>query len=212
MASTNDITLERVARSLFLEQVLEELKVESVESMELREETIESKLAFDGRLIKLRVDKVRLPDGNETTREIVVHRGAIAAVPLIDTDKIVMVRQFRQAAGEVLLEIPAGTLDPNEDPSTCAVRELREEIGYQANKLTPMFKLYLAPGYSSEMIHTFLAEDLVKIGAEPETDEFIEIVEVRMADAVDMIRSGEIKDAKSISGILMAQKILSGAR
>ncbi|MCE5200376.1 MAG: NUDIX hydrolase [Armatimonadota bacterium] len=180
--------------------------------MELREETIESRMAFEGRLVKLRVDRVRLPDGKETTREIVVHRGAIAAVPLIDTDRIVMVRQFRQAAGEALLEIPAGTLDPNEEPVVCAVRELREEIGYQANKLTLMFRSYLAPGYSSEMLHTFLAEDLTQIQAEPEADEFIEIVEVRMADAVDMIRSGEIRDAKTICGVLMAQRIISASR
>lgn len=177
--------------------------------MELREETIESREAFSGRLVKLRVDKVRLPNGTETTREIVVHRGAVTAVPLIDTDRIVMVRQFRQAAGEVLLELPAGTLDPDEDPVVCAERELREEIGYHPGTLTLMFRSYLAPGYSSEMLHTFLAEDLVSVGAQAEPDEFIEIVEVRMDDAVDLIRSGEIKDAKTICGVLMAQRILS---
>ncbi|MCE5314709.1 MAG: NUDIX hydrolase [Armatimonadota bacterium] len=175
--------------------------------MELKEETLESRLAFDGRLVKLRVDRVRLPDGKETTREVVVHRGAVAAVPFIDHDKIVMVRQFRQAAGEALLEIPAGTLDPNEDPADCVVRELGEEIGYKANKLTLMFKSYLAPGYSSEMLHTFLAEGLEKIEANPEADEFIEIVEVRMRDAIDLIRSGEIKDAKTICGIMMADHL-----
>ena len=177
--------------------------------MELREETIESKEAFSGRLVKLRVDTVRLPNGNVATREIVVHRGAIAAVPLIDHEKVIMVRQFRQAAGETLLEIPAGTLEPGEDPFAAVVRELGEEIGYHSNKLTPMFRSYLAPGYSSEMLHTFLAEELVKTQAHTEPDEFIEVVEVPLAEAVEKILLGEIKDAKSICGILMAQRFLA---
>lgn len=174
--------------------------------MELREETIESTEVFAGRLVKLRVDRVRLPNGKDATREVVVHRGAVAIVPLADSDTIVMVRQFRQAAGEVLLEIPAGTLDPNEEPAVCAARELQEEVGYSAGKLTLMFKSYLAPGYSSEMLHTYLAEDLTRTKAQPEPDEFLEIVEVPMHDAVGLIRSGEIKDAKTICGVLMARR------
>ncbi len=178
-------------------------------TMELREETIESNEVFSGRLVKLRVDRVRLPNGRESTREVVVHRGAVAAVPLIDHDRIVLVRQFRQAAGETLLEIPAGTIDPGEDPGACVVRELEEEIGYHANRVTTMFRSYLAPGYSSEMLHTFLAEDLVKAKAQADADEFIEVVEVSMDEAVGKILSGEIKDAKSICGILMAQRVLA---
>ncbi len=177
--------------------------------MDLREETIDSREVFSGRLVKLRVDRVRLPSGRKTTREVVVHRGAVAAVPLIDADTFVLVRQFRQAAGEILLEIPAGTLDPSEDPVACVVRELEEEIGYHADRVTEMFRSYLAPGYSSEMLHTFLAEDLAKVGAHAEADEFIEIVEVPMDEAADKILSGEIKDAKSICGILMAQRVLA---
>ncbi len=177
--------------------------------MELREETISSEQIYDGRIVKLRVDTVRLPDGRETTREVVVHRGAVTAVPLIDSESIVMVRQFRQAAGETLLEIPAGGLEHGEDPVACAERELREEIGYHPNKLTLMFKSYLAPGYSSEMLHTYLAEDLVESSEKSDDDEFLEVVEVRMSDAVELIRSGEIKDAKTICGIMMAQRILS---
>lgn len=179
--------------------------------MELKEETIDSRIAFDGRLIKLRVDTVRLPSGRQTTREVVVHRGAVAAVPVLDGDRIVMVRQYRQAAGEVLLELPAGTIEPDEEPVHCVSRELEEEIGYKAGKLTPLFDSYLAPGYSSEMLHMFLAEDLKKIEARPEDDEFIEIVEVRVEDAFELISSGGIKDAKTISGIIMAQRILTAS-
>lgn len=180
--------------------------------MELRETTIASEEVFSGRLVKLRVDTVRLPDGKQATREIVVHRGAVAAVPLLDGDRVVMVRQFRQAAGEVLLEIPAGTLDPGEDPCACVARELTEEIGYASNRLTLMFRSYLAPGYSSEMLHTYLAEDLVRSRADSDADEFLEVVEIPLADAVGGIVSGEIKDAKSICGILMAQRFLANRR
>ncbi len=177
--------------------------------MNLNEETIRSEEAFSGRLVKLRVDTVRLPDGREARREIVVHRGAVAAVPLMDGDRVMMVRQFRQAAGEVLLEIPAGTLDPGEDPMACMARELGEEIGYTSSKLTLMFRSYLAPGYSSEMLHTFLAEDLVRVNSPRDADEFIEVVEIPVAEAVGKITSGEIKDAKTICGILMAQRFLA---
>jgi len=176
--------------------------------MELSEQTIESTEVFSGRIVKLRVDRVRLPNGAESTREIVVHCGAVTAVPLLDDHTVVMVRQYRQAAGEVLLEIPAGTLEHGEDPAVCARRELVEEIGYSPEMLTLMFRSYLAPGYSSEMLYTFLAEDLVRAGGNSDPDEFIEVVEVPLADAVMLIHSGEIKDAKTICGILMAQRII----
>lgn len=178
--------------------------------MQLKEETINSELVFDGRLVKLRVDTVRLPDGRKATREIVVHRGAVAMVPLLNHDKVVMVRQYRQAAGEVLLEIPAGTSEPGEEPHECADRELQEETGYKAGKITEMFSSYLAPGYSSEMLHTFLAEDLTKVESRSDEDEFLEVVEIPLDDAVDLIRTGGIKDAKTICGLLMAQRIVSG--
>lgn len=177
--------------------------------MELGEETIESTEVFAGRLVKLRVDKVRLPNGRQTTREIVVHRGAVAAVPLTGDGKVVMIRQYRQAAGEVLLEIPAGTLDPGEDPHACVSRELIEETGYRSDRTTLMFRSYLAPGYSSEMLHTFLAEGLAHVGQRAEEDEFLEVVEIPLDEAVDKIIFGEIKDAKSICGILMAQRFLA---
>jgi len=174
--------------------------------MELREKTIDTKRVYDGRVVNLRVDTVELPGGRHTTREVVELRGAVAIVPLIDSYTVVMVRQFRQAAGEVLLEIPAGTLEVGEDPDDCAARELIEETGYRAGTLDKMFKSYLAPGYSSEMLHTYLATNLEKDIAAPEADEFLEIVSVKLDDAVAMIETGEIKDAKSICGLLMAYR------
>ena len=177
--------------------------------MRLREETISSERIYDGRVIKLRLDKVRLPDGQESSREIVEHRGAIAAVPLLSDNNIILIKQYRQAAGEILLEIPAGTLEVGEKPEDCAERELQEEIGYKPGKLKLLFSSYLAPGYSSEMLHTFLAEDLVPSKAENDEDEFIEIVKVPVKETIGLIESGQIKDAKTICGILMVEKMLS---
>ncbi len=178
--------------------------------MDLTERTLESKVIFEGRVINLRVDTVRLPDGNTSTREIIVHRGAVAVVPMLDHETVVMVRQYRQAAGRTLLEIPAGGLEKGEDPFDCARRELVEEIGYYPEKLTKMFHSYLAPGYSSEMMHTFMAEDLSIDKVNRDQDEFIEIVTVKLEDAIGMIRSGEIADAKSICGLLQASCFING--
>ncbi|MFQ3549895.1 MAG: NUDIX hydrolase [Armatimonadota bacterium] len=176
--------------------------------MELNEKTIESTIAFSGKLVKLRVDKVVLPNGKEAVREVVEHRGAIAAVPLTADKNVIMVRQYRQAAGQVLLEIPAGTLETNESPEKCAERELMEEIGYKPGKLTLMFTSYLAPGYSSELLYTFLAEDLSENKLKTDADELIDVVCMPLINAIDMIRSGEIKDAKTICGLLCAQRIV----
>lgn len=180
--------------------------------MELREKTIESKRIYEGRILNLRIDTVEMPGGRRATREIVEHKGAVAIVPLIDTDVVVMVRQYRQPTGEALLEIPAGTLDKNEDPDDCASRELIEETGYKPGNLQKMFRSYLAPGYSSEMLHTYLATDLEKVTAAPEEDELLEVVTFDLDEAVAMTGSDQIKDAKSICGLLMAYKLLrSGA-
>ena len=180
--------------------------------MDLTEKTLESKRIFEGRLVNLRVDTVELPNGRTATREVVEHKGAVAIVPMLDHEKIVLVRQFRQPAGAVLLEIPAGTLDKGEDPADCARRELVEEIGYFPEKLTEMFHSYLAPGYSTEMLHTFLAEDLRQVGQNNDVDEFIEVVPVNLRDAVEMINTGEIMDAKSICGILLASRLFKECR
>jgi len=176
-------------------------------NVDLAEKTLESKRIFEGRLVNLRVDTVELPDGSSSTREVVEHRGAVAIVPMLDHERIVLVRQFRQPVGATLLEIPAGTLDKDEDPADCARRELVEEIGYFPDKLTEMFYSYLAPGYSTEKLHTFLAEDLRKTKENRDSDEFLELVTIDLRDAVEMIRSSQIVDAKSICGILLASRL-----
>jgi ADP-ribose pyrophosphatase len=178
--------------------------------VDLFEKTLQSKRVFEGRVVNLRVDTVELPNGKTTTREVVEHKGAVAIVPMLDNDKMILVRQFRQATGRVLLEIPAGGLEIGESPVQCAQRELVEEIGYYPEKLTEMFYSYLAPGYSSEKLHTFLASDLRKTETNMEADEFLEIVTVQLEEAVEMIRSGEVADAKSICGILLASRLFKG--
>lgn len=177
--------------------------------MDLIEKTIKTERIYEGRVINLRVDTVILPNGRTSKREIIEHRGAVAIVPIINDIQVVLVRQFRQSAGRILLEIPAGGLEPDEGPADCARRELTEETGFYPETLTEMFYSYLAPGYSTEKLYTYLAEDLIPRRSASDTDEFLETVTVKLEDAIGMIRSGEIADAKSICGLLLASRLLS---
>lgn len=167
-----------------------------------------SQRLYDGRILKLRLDTVLLPNGKTSQREIVEHRGAVAMVPMLDRSTVVLVRQYRRAAGQSLLEIPAGTLDPNEDVEACAKRELSEEINYAAGRMIKLFQSFMAPGYSTEIIHTFLALDLIPAPGHTDEDEFLEILPTPLVDALGMIQTGEIADAKSISGLLYAERVL----
>lgn len=166
------------------------------------EETVDSQRFFEGRILNLRVDTVRLPDGRQSTREIVEHPGAAAAVPLLDDGRVVLVRQWRQPAQKVLLEIPAGVLEEGESPEDCIRRELAEEIGYQPGRLQLLFSLYLAPGYSEELIHIFVAEDLLPIQADADYDENLQVEILALPEAVDRCLRGEIQDGKTIAGLL----------
>jgi ADP-ribose pyrophosphatase len=149
-----------------------------------------------------------LQNGMVSQREIVEHRGAIAVVPMIDRDTVIMIRQYRAAAGGVLLEIPAGTLDPDEDVEVCARRELAEEINYSASSMVKLYSTYQAPGYSTEVIHSFLAYGLEPVEGEPDEDEFIEVVTLPLKEAIAKIGQGEIRDCKSVAGLLYAEKLL----
>lgn len=176
--------------------------------MELKEELIESQTLYRGRVVTLRIDTVRLPSGRTARREVVEHRGAVAIVPLLDADTVLLIRQYRQAVGEVLLEIPAGTLEPDENPDLCARRELEEETGYQARQLRRLFSQYLAPGYSQEVLHVYLAEDLMPARQQLEEDELTELVPTPLDQIADMILQGTIKDSKTIAGLLMTLRLL----
>lgn len=163
---------------------------------------LSSELVFDGKLIALKRDKVQLPDGRRTIREIVVHPGGVVILPLLDDGRVVLVRQFRYAVGETLIELPAGALNSNEEPEKCALRELQEETGYTASSLEKLISFYPAPGYSTELLHAFLATGLQKAGSDMDENELIETVLMPLEEAIVMAMDGTIKDAKSITVLL----------
>jgi len=169
--------------------------------MELNEKTLDSEEIFSGKLIKVRVDKVSLPDGRESTREIVEHADAVAVIPVDNENNIWMVRQYRKAVEQVLLEIPAGLLEKNEDVLTGAQRELAEETGLRAKKWEKILSYYTTAGFSNEKIHIYLAGNLESGETNPDSDEFLEVVKVPLQQAYNYIFAGKIIDGKSIIGI-----------
>lgn len=177
------------------------------------EKALESNLVFDGKVIKVYTDKVILPNGRVGYREVVRHRGAVAAVPYQD-GKVYLVRQFRYAAKKHLLEIPAGKLDADdEDPQWRMEEELMEEIGKRPGKLEYLGYIYTSPGFATEKIHLYLATDLVDEKRKADEDEFLEVVEIELEEAVKMCISGEIVDSKTVAAILRAwHKIRGGIR
>ncbi|MDI6811380.1 MAG: NUDIX hydrolase [archaeon] len=164
------------------------------------ERTIESTHLYKGRVVQLRLDTVSLPNGRTKMREIVVHPGAVAIVPLVN-EKVLLVEQYRKAIERKTLEIPAGTLEEGESPEECAKRELIEETGFNASQWDKLTSYYPSPGYSSEIIHIFKARGLEKISdAEAE----LPIHYMDLEDVQTKIRTGEIKDSKTIIGVLIA--------
>jgi ADP-ribose pyrophosphatase len=166
------------------------------------EEVVESRDVFDGRLIRVRVDRVRFEDGSEHVREVVEHPGAVAIVPVLPNGDLVLVSQYRHAVGRALLELPAGTRERGEDPLRTAMRELREETGYRAGSMTELVRFYASPGWANEELIVFLARDIAAGAADTEADEDLEVKIVNPAEATQLIERGEISDAKSIIGLL----------
>jgi ADP-ribose pyrophosphatase len=168
----------------------------------MSEERISSKQVFDGKLIKTRVDTVRLPSGREATREVVEHPGAVAILPVTAEGKLILVRQLRYAVGRSLLEVPAGTREPGEPDEENARRELHEEVGLEAGTIELLARFFVSPGWCNEELIAYRATELREIGAQPEQDEDLEIVEVDPAEIPSLIASGEIADAKTITAVL----------
>lgn len=169
----------------------------------MEERVIEQRRVFEGKVVNLRVDTVQMPDGRTATREVVEHTPAVAIVPVDAEGRVVLVRQWRVPAGAALLEAPAGSVDHGEDIEAAAQRELQEEIGYRAGRLTRMAGFWVAPGYCTEYIHVFLAEDLIESRLDADDDENIEVVRLSLADALTAITTGDIDDAKSQVGLLL---------
>ena len=174
------------------------------------EKRISSKRIYEGNVLNLRVDEVKVENGRITRREVVEHRGAAAIVPILDDGDVILVRQYRYAIEDDLLEIPAGTLQADEVPSDCALRELEEETGYRCGELVKLMECFVAPGYSTEKIHLFLARGLTKTKTRMDEDEIINVERVKFSDAIRRIRAGEIQDAKSIVGLRAAESLIKG--
>jgi len=166
------------------------------------ENTLSSQSIYEGRVVRLRVDTVETADGRETTREIVEHADCVAVVVIDDEDNVLLVRQFRKPVEKELLEIPAGGIDPDEEPEDAVRRELREEIGYLPHKLERLGGFYSTPGYCTEYLYLYLASDLAPSQLFAEDTESIELVRVPLSQIPGLITSGGICDAKSIAGLL----------
>jgi ADP-ribose pyrophosphatase len=168
------------------------------------EPTVESRVAYEGRIVNLRVDTVQLSRGTLGTREIVEHADCVCVVPLDDQGNVIMVQQYRKPAEETLLEIPAGGIEKGEVSQEAALRELQEETGYTADKIQHLSSFWTTPGFCTELMHAYLATDLRPSSLSPDEDEDIQVVRVPLDQIPDMVRLGQIKDAKSIASLLMA--------
>lgn len=166
------------------------------------EKTITSKQIYDGKIIRVRVDQVLLPNDKIADREVVEHNGGVGVVALDENENIILVKQFRKPYDCELLEIPAGKLDPGEDPLECGKRELEEETGMLTDDFTDLGKMYPSPGYCNEIIHIYFAQDLKQGEVHLDEDEFLNTVKIPFEKAVDMVFNNEITDAKTIVGIL----------
>lgn len=168
---------------------------------ELIEKILNVETIYNGHIINLQKRTVKLQSGKKTKREIIKHPGSVAIIPLIDNETIILIEQYRSALEKTILEIPAGTIEFNEKPDECAKRELLEETGYIFNNIKQIQIGYISPGYSDEKMYFYLATDLAYIKKNPEQDENIRIRKIKLKDATEMIKNGEIKDLKTIYSI-----------
>ncbi|CAH1197402.1 Methanol dehydrogenase activator [Paenibacillus allorhizoplanae] len=164
------------------------------------EVTTSSEMIFKGKIISLQVDQVTLPNGGTASREIVKHPGAVAVIPLLG-DKMIVVEQYRKPLEKSQVEIPAGKLDSGEEPLRAALRELEEETGYKSDNIRLVSSFYTSPGFADEIIHLYIAEDLVKGTANPDEDEFLDCEAITLEQAQQYMREGRISDAKTIMAV-----------
>lgn len=175
------------------------------------EKKIDSKVVFPGKMITVTYDTVELENGREAWREVVRHPGASAVLVILDDGSILLERQYRYALGKDILEIPAGKLDKGEDPFTCAQRELKEETGYEAKRWHYMGSIYTGPGFCDEVIHLYVAKDLVKGENHLDEDEFVELEIYSKEEVFEMIRKGELNDSKTLAALCIGLPYLEGA-
>ena len=173
--------------------------------MEFKEEMVSQETVYEGVIVNVRRDKARLMDGRITNREVVEHPGGVAILPLFDDGTVSLVRQFRYPFQEVVAELPAGKLERGEDHRLAALRELEEEVGASCGRLTYLGCLYSSPGFSSEVLHMYLAQELTEGACHPDEDEFLSVERIPFSALVEQVRQGEIKDAKTVALVLKAK-------
>ena len=177
---------------------------------ELREIPVDEEMKFEGKLIDVTHMRVKLPNGRVAYREIVKHNGAAAVVPIDAEGNVYLVIQHRIAVDQMMLEIPAGKLDsPGEDPYDCAVRELSEETGLVAKNVRLLNHVVTTPGFCTEKIGLYLATGLTQADVHLDQDEFLNVIKIPLTQAIDMVMSGEINDAKTVAGLLLAKEKLA---
>lgn len=188
-------------------RVVTSAQVQARRKGELPDAHLGSRELYQGKIFRLDRDSVRFPDGSETEMDIVRHPGASAIVPFMsdpegDDPQLLLLRQYRYAAGGYIYEVPAGRLDGDESPASCATRELKEETGCLADRMEPLFTMFTTPGFTDEKIHVFMATGLTHGESAREADEFVDVVIMPLAEALELIRTGEIMDAKTALSIL----------
>ena len=172
----------------------------------LKENRVSGETVYDGKIVRLDVDRVRLASGCEVVREVVRHPGAVVVVPVLDRERIVLVRQYRYPVEDVLLELPAGKLDRGETPLDCARRELGEETGYRARNWESLGAFYTTPGFTNEVLHAFVAEGLETGSSSlPDPDEVIRVVSLPVRQLLEMAREGSLRDAKTLAALFLWQ-------
>lgn len=176
--------------------------------MELTEKTIKSRTIFEGKIIKVKVDTVELPDGNTVTRELVEHPGGVAVIAVNENEEVYMVKQYRKPFDKVCFEIPAGKLDEGEEPLSCGIRELEEETGMKAHNFEYLGAFMLSPGFCREWIYIYLATDLYEGVVNLDEGEFLDVEKCKLEDLVNMVMSNDIQDAKTVMAVLKANEYI----
>lgn len=180
--------------------------------MDFTETLVKSEKKYAGLIVNVRLDTVLLPGGREARREIVEHPGGAAILPIDAQGRAVCIRQYRYAFGEHMLEVPAGKLEPGENPLTCAVRELSEETGLTAGRVIPLGFIYPSPGFSHEILHLYLALDLTEGAPHPDAGELLETRRIPLDELLERIAQGEIHDAKTVIAAFRARQVLNSEK